>query len=87
MNHLTDAESISPKKPKMELQEKGPIISTNRTITANGKPFTIMPIQSVWTDHVTTEDCLSVAILLPFSVRPRDVLSLRVMEGGRELEI
>lgn len=46
-----------------------------------------MSIQSVWTDPDTTLECPTVPILLPSGVRPSDVDSLRVLEGGPELEI
>lgn len=52
-----------------------------------GQTFSPMSIQSVWTESVSTTECLTVAILLPSGVRPKDVLSVRVLDGGRELEI
>lgn len=52
-----------------------------------GQIFTPVSIQSVCIDPDTTLECLTVAVLLPSVVRPSDVDSLHVLEGGLELEI
>lgn len=71
------------KRHKLDLGED----SEEEEKPVTGQTFTPHAIQSVWTDPDSTINCLSVAILLPSGVRPKDVLTTRVLEGGRELEI
>lgn len=49
--------------------------------------FSPMAVQSLRTDPVSTTECLTVAILLPFRVCPKGMLSVCVLNGDRKLEI
>lgn len=75
------------KRRKLEAQPRAPCASSFLSSSAVGQTFTPMPIPSVWTDAIKTKDCLSIIIFLRSGVRPKDVLFLRVLEGGRELKL
>lgn len=52
-----------------------------------GQTFKQMALKAIWTDPDTTMQFLTVALLNQWRVIPSDVLSLLVLEGGRELTI
>lgn len=58
-----------------------------QNLTGQFLKCTPMALQSVWSDPLTTRECISVEILLSPGVLPKDVLSVRVFDGGLGFEI
>lgn len=58
----------------------------SNTVTPSTPPFCPLNIHSVWNEPGTTTRMITVAIILPSGIGPGD-FSLRVVEGGRELEL
>lgn len=85
VHHNTKTNAFPPKKPKMEPRDDVPPMNTFDIVS--GQTITHMAIQSVWIDPFSTTECLTVAIVLPSGVGAKDFMLVRVLDGGRDLEI
>lgn len=83
MVHCT--ETLTPQKRSFE-NFSADCPETNNTDSQSPSSFCPIHMISNWVEPNTTRKCVSVAILLPSGVGPGN-FSVRVIEGGRELEV